>query len=69
MDFPLMDSYIWLLIIGYPPRQWMVLGLVLWGFRLGLYRVVSHLGYAEDVRYAALAGEWGDQQDKRMLSF
>lgn len=70
MSFPLMTAIYFVLIIGYPPRQWMVLGVVcLWGFRLGLYLLFRTLGHAEDVRYTALREEWGDQQDRRMLSF
>lgn len=70
MSFPLMTIIYYVLIIGYEPRQLLVLGVVcLWGFRLGLYLLFRTLGHAEDVRYTALREEWGDQQDKRMLSF
>jgi steroid 5-alpha reductase family enzyme len=70
MSFPLMSMIYFVLIIGYTPRQLLVLGVVcLWGFRLGLYLLFRTLGHAEDVRYTALREEWGDQQNRRMLAF
>lgn len=55
---------------GFSERQILVAALVgLWSLRLGIYLAgrVSH--GPEDVRYAALRQEWGENYPKRMFGF
>ena len=55
---------------AYPPRQWLVGGLIaLWSLRLGLHIVSRTLNGGEDPRYAALKKEWGDGYRGRLFWF
>jgi len=52
------------------PRQWLVAALVaIWSLRLGIHIAVRTAGISDDLRYAALAKEWGVNSARRMFVF
>src|SRR5262249_40593987 len=47
---------------GYPPRQWLVVGLVTaWGARLALYLAWRNAGKGEDYRYQSMRRRYGER--------